>query len=191
MSLLLEQKQRFLEYLEIEKGRSAKTVENYDHYLNRLFAFVARETPRLPSTPFDSAQDEPLRMDHSGQASGDVESLTVDDLTEERVRAFRVAMNRKEPPLSQATQNYHIIALRMFLKYLAREGISALAAERVELAKHPKREVDFLEHDEVERLLSAPEGNGMRAKRDRAILETLYSTGLRVSELTALNTDSI
>ena len=156
-----ESKKRFLEYIEIERGRSPKTVENYDHYLSRLFAFIAKE--------------------------GNAEKLDLSDLTEEGVRQFRLWMNRQSPSLNQKTQNYHLIALRAFLKYLAHKGIEALAAERIELANQPDREVSFLEPEELERLLQAPEGVGMRAMRDRAILETLFSTGLRVSELCALN----
>lgn len=166
---LPELKKQFLEYLEIERGRSPKTVENYDHYLDRFFAYC----------------------DRGNDASQDGRQLTLKDITQETIRSFRVWMNRHEPPLSQATQNYHIIALRMFLRYLARRGIPALAAERLELAKQPQRSVDVLDSDEVGRLMKAPEGAGMRAARDRAILETFFSTGLRVAELVALNTGSV
>lgn len=164
---LLELKKRLLEYLEIERGRSPKTVENYDHYLDRFFRWLA---------------------DHARVSS---DSLTLPSFTEDGVRQFRLWLNRRSPSLSVKTQNYHIIALRAFLKYLAREGIGALAPERLELAKQPERTIDVLDPQELERLLSAPEGAARRAVRDRAILETLFSTGLRVAELVALNVDSV
>lgn len=166
-TLLVELHREFLEYIEIERGRSPKTVENYDHYLNRFFLWIAAE---------------------SGVSR---ETLALSSLNEEAVRRYRLWLNRQEPSLSVATQNYHIVALRTFLKFLARRGIPALAPERLELAKQPQRTVDFLETDELHRLLAAPSGSGMRAVRDRAILETLFSTGLRVSELVALDIDAI
>lgn len=153
--------------MEIERGRSPRTIANYDHYLARFFSWLKERLGR------------------------DEKALTVEELTEESVRQFRLWLNRQEPPLVTATQNYHIIALRMFLKYLARKGIPSLAPERLDLAKQPQRSVAFLDEEEVERLLKAPEGSQIRALRDRAILETLFSTGLRVSELVALDNDSI
>lgn len=157
---LEELKKHFLEYIEIERGRSAKTVENYDHYLERFFQWLGKE--KDPSS-----------------------------LTEEAIRKYRVWLNRIDPPLKRSTQNYHVIAIRAFLKYLARRGEDVVPADRIDLARQPEREVSFLDAAETERLLHAPEGMGMRAARDRAILETLFSTGLRVSELCALNIDSV
>ena len=108
-------KQEFLEYLEIEKGRSAKTVENYDHYLERFAESLAR------------------------QCAKEAENLVVADIAEKTIRTFRVELNRKEPPLSSATQNYHVIALRMFLKYLSRHDLTDVSVDRIELAKHSRR----------------------------------------------------
>lgn len=167
LNTLQEWKKDFLEYIEIERGRSPKTVENYDHYLERFFQWLSDDL-------------------HVSR-----ETLKPQDLTEDAVRQFRLWLNRKEPVLSVKTQNYHIIALRAFLKHCARRGVPALAPERLELAKQPERTIDVLEADELERLLKAPAGADRRAVRDRAILETLFSTGLRVSELTALNVDSM
>ena len=156
-------KTQFLEYLEIEKNRSPKTVENYDHYLSRIFDFLKASGP--------------------------------DDLTEEGIRKFRLHLNRLTDihgkPLKKITQNYHIIALRSFLKYLAKRDVKALAPEKLELAKQEDREVSFLEEGELEKFLKAPEGDSIEILRDRAILETLFSTGLRVSELISLNRDEI
>jgi site-specific recombinase XerD len=93
--------------------------------------------------------------------------------------------------LSKKTQNYYLIALRAFLRYLAKRDIKSLSAERIELAKVPERDLDLVSEEELERLLSAPNTNGLKALRDKAILELLFSTGLRVSELCSLNRDSV
>src|SRR3989344_5987114 len=154
---------QYLEHLEIEKNRSQKTLENYGRYLNRFFAFANVSNP--------------------GQ---------IDD---ELVRKYRLHLNRLVDTdgnsLKKVTQNYHIIALRNFLKYLAKRDIKSLAAERVELGKQEQREVTFLELEELDRLLNAPEGTGLDALRDRALLATLFSTGMRVSELCSLDRDKI
>lgn len=152
----------YLDYLEVEKNRSKKTRENYGRYLRRFLDWARIDSPR--------------------------------EITAELIRKFRLYLNRLEEgggaPLKKNTQNYHIIALRNFLKYLAKRDIEVLSAEKIELGKQPARQVEFLEVDELERLLSAPEGDSFKARRDRAILELLFSTGLRVSELCALNRDS-
>jgi len=150
-------KKEFLEYLEIEKGRSLKTVENYNRYLRRFFAFL---------------KDREMK-----------------EITDESVREFRLWLNRKE--LKRKTQNYYLIAIRVFLKYLAKRDIKSLAPERIELAKVSQRELDLITEDELERLLSAPGDEDLRQLRDSAVLELLFSTGLRVSELCALNRDDI
>jgi site-specific recombinase XerD len=155
-------KQEFLEYLEIEKGRSLKTVENYDRYLERFLAFADIKTAK--------------QID--------------DDL----VRRFRLWLNRQTTEsgtLKKNTQNYYLIALRVFLKYLVRREISSLMPERIELAKAGARELDLISQEELLRLLESPKGNDEKALRDRAILELLFSTGLRVSELCGLDRDSI
>ena len=100
-------------------------------------------------------------------------------------------MDEQGRPLKKVTQNYHIIAIRGFLKYLAKRDIKTIPAEKVELGKQEEREVTFLEPAELRRLLQAPEGTSLSSLRDRAILETLFSTGLRVSELCSLNRDEI
>ena len=159
-------KQDFLDYLEVEKGRSVKTVQNYDFYLKRFFAFAKISSP----------------------AAIDLES----------VRQFRLWLNRQTDrqgePLKKSTQNYHLIALRSFLKYLAKRDIKTLAAEKIELAKMAMRQVDFLEGNDLERLLEAPlksQAEKIIQRRDKAILELLFSTGLRVSELANLKKDNI
>lgn len=162
MSLKELQKQ-FLEYLEIEKNRSAKTVENYDRYLKRFLTLTGASKPS--------------------------------DITDDLVRNFRLKLNRATTAsggeLKKQTQMYHLIALRSFLKYLAKRDVKSLAPEKVELGKMPARSIEFMEGDELARLLVSPKGNAIEKLRDRAILELLFSTGLRVSELVALDRDSI
>lgn len=155
-------KQEFLEYLEIEKGRSLKTVENYDHYLTTF-------------------------IKQTGLT--DVKKVS-DDL----VRQFRLWLNRQagvSGGMKKNTQNYYLIALRTFLKYLVKRDIPSLAPDRIELAKVGGRELELLSATELTRLLNAPEGKDEKALRDKAMLELFFSTGLRVSELCSLNTDSI
>src|SRR3989344_2290550 len=160
---LKQLKTQFLEYLEIEKNRSPKTTENYDHYLRRFFDFAKVAQPQ--------------------------------QITEELIRKFRLHLNRLTAqdgePLKKVTQNYHIIALRAFLKYLAKREIKSVSPEKVELGKQEERQIDFLETNELERLLNSPEGSDLTNLRDKAILETLFSTGLRVAELCSLDRDKI
>ncbi len=155
----------FLEYLEIERGRSDKTVRNYNFYLKR-FANWAKDP-------------NPLQI------------------TSELVRKYRLHLNRdlagrEEAQLKKTTQNYHLIALRAFLKYLAKRDIKSLAAEKIELAKQGTRHVSFLEVEELKRFISAPDKDpSIVGTRDKAVLELLFSTGLRVSELASLKIDMI
>ncbi len=162
---LSELKRRFLEYTEIEKGRSLKTIENYDRYLTRFFGFLKSEDPAK--------------------------------ITDEAVRDFRLFLNRQKAgnlratgeTLKKKTQNYYLIALRSFLKYLARQNITSLPSDRIELAKVSDRQIDFITSEELRRLLDAPNGSDMKSLRDKAILELFFSTGLRVAELCSLTRD--
>ena len=165
MASLKQLKQQFLEYIEIERGRSVKTVENYDHYLTRFLGFIKTDDPA-------EIKDEPVRQ-------------------------FRLWLNRqlalndkaKTNTLSKKTQNYYLIAIRAFLKYLARQEIKSLPSERIELAKVGERSLDLITDGELSRLLNVPKGNDLKSIRDKAILELLFSTGLRVSELCSLTSD--
>lgn len=154
-------KREFLEYIEIERGRAVKTVENYDRYLTRFFAW--------------------------GQIT------EAKDITETKVREFRLWLNRQpgsnKDSMKRRTQNYYLIALRAFLKYLRKRDISSLSPEKIELAKVAERHLDLISTTELERLLQATVGTDERSLRDRAILEVLFSTGLRVSELCSLDSD--
>lgn len=156
----------FLTYLEVERNRSERTVKNYDFYLRRFFAWAKGIAP---------------------------EKITLDN-----VRQYRVWLNRYKDergrPMKKNTQNYHLIALRSFLKYLAKRDVKTLAPEKIELARMPERSVEFLDAPELERLLETPllggkagdGGYSLLQLRDKAILEMLFSTGLRVSELAGL-----
>ncbi len=115
------------------------------------------------------------------------EIKSVSDISEQNIRSFRVYLANPDINLKKRTQAYHVIVIRNFLKYLAREGIKTVTPERVELPQIPARQIKIVEYDDVERLLNAPQGNSIKALRDRAILETLFSTGLRVSELCSMD----
>ena len=157
---LKDLKTQFLEYLEIEKGRSVKTVENYDRYLMRFFNYAKVLAPK--------------------------------QVTEQMVREFRINLNRAagtSGTMKKNTQNYHLIALRAFLKFLRKRDVESLNPERIELAKTSGRDLDLITSNELGRLMKGPQGDELSALRDRAILELLFSTGLRVSELCSLSSD--
>ncbi len=156
---------RFLEYCEITKNRSDKTLENYHHYLGRFAGFAGADRK-------------------------------ISEIDPELINNFRLFLNRltdenRKPLLSVKTQSYHVIALRAFLKYLIRQDYDTLAPEKIELGKLPQRTVDFLEREELEKLFAAVDKSTIAGKRDYAMFRTLYSTGLRISELTALNREEI
>jgi len=184
MSSHLEQlKREFLEHVEIEKGNSLKTVNNYDHYLSRFFDFSKITEPK--------------------------------EIIDDKIREFRLYLNRQpgikikgqqSGTLKKNTQNYHLIALRSFLKYLMKRGITSLPPDRVDLAKIKERSLDLISIEELDRLLDAPtklfsqeelgkpnkiknEKDNLKILRDKAILELFFSTGLRLSELCSLNRD--
>jgi site-specific recombinase XerD len=151
----------FIEYLEVEKGRSSKTSENYRRYLERFIDFAGNE-------------------------------LTVDKITPELLRKYRLWLNRYEgdsgDELATITQSYHLIALRGFLNYLLKRDIPSLSPNKIELPKTHRKQVTFLHYDEVERMIDAvPDDDMVSHLRDRAILELLFSSGLRVSELVNLD----
>ena len=157
----------YLEYLEVELHRSQKTIENYNHYLDRFISFADAE--------FNVTQPEQITLDV--------------------VRKYRIYLHRHQTADKEtfrpSTQNYHVIALRNFLKYLAKMDIATLSAEKLEVGKNPEQPVEFLDPEEVERLLNAANGTHTSALRDRALLELLFSAGLRVSELVSLDREHI
>jgi site-specific recombinase XerD len=154
----------FIEYLEVERGRSPKTSENYRRYLERFIEFA-----------------------------GDID---VGSITPEKIRKYRLWLNRYSgeagDELAIITQSYHLIALRGFLTYLLKRRIKSLSPSEIDLPKIHRKQVTFLHYDEVERIIdSVPDDESPAHLRDKAILELLFSSGLRVSELVNLNRDHI
>ncbi len=164
---LVELKQQFLEYLEIERGRSAKTIENYERYLERFFTFAKIKKPA--------------------------------DITEEQIQKFRLYLNRQVgtkvgghfEPMKQCTQNYYLIAIRTYLKFLHKRGIKSLNPDRIELSKVPKQSPNPISPYELKKLINTTDKKTLEGKRDRAILELLFSTGLRISELCGLSINDV
>ena len=160
----------FIEYCEVEKGLSLKTQENYGRFLNKFFFW--------------------LKNNH-------LDTLTPDKLSEEIVWKYRIFLSRsidqvKHQSLKKSTQNYYLIALRSLLSFFIEKNISSLPPAKIKLAKdRSEREIKFLKLDQLEKLLSMPGEKNIIALRDSAILESLFSTGLRVSELCALNRDDL
>lgn len=163
---ILSVKRQFLEYIEIEKGRSLLTVRNYEHYLDRAF--------------FEMNADK------------------VKDITDEKLRLYRLTLNRSlgvkikgQTPgtMKKNTQNYHLIALRSFLKYCRKRNIEALTPDAIELAKVGARHLDLISVEELNRLIKSPDLATTKGLRDKALLELFFSTGLRLAELCSLNRD--
>ncbi len=155
--------EQFLEYLELEQNRSSKTIENYSHYLTRLSDFAGE--------------------------------IKVSDIDAEMVRKWRLWLNRlgtnTSEELSKTTQNYHLIALRSFLKFCAKREIPAMSADKIELARTTRPQVTFLNPEELDSLASQPSIDTQPGLRDRAIIELLFSSGLRVSELVSLDREHV
>ncbi len=153
----------FIEHLEVEGGRSVSTSINYRLYLERFIEFT--------------------------------DDTTVDKITPEVVRKYRLWLNRykneRDDELSLITQAYHLIALRGFLKYLSQRDIPSMAADKIILPKVVRKQVTFLHYDEVQRMIDAIDIHSEQGLRDRAIVELLFSSGLRVSELVNLNRDHV
>lgn len=165
----------FLEYLEIERNVSQLTIRNYAHYLERFRSFLSGPSP--------------------SPAGATVKSIPVSAITSESIRQYRLFLSRyvdeKGLSLKRVTQNYHLIALRSFLKYCLKRDIPVVAPDKIDLPKAESHSLKFLEREQVDRLLNMPEISKKEGLRDKAILETLFSTGLRVSELVSLNRDQI
>jgi len=153
----------YIEHLEVEGGRSAKTAENYRLYLERFIEFT--------------------------------DDTMVEKITSEMIRKYRLWLNRyknlQDDELATITQSYHLIALRGFLGYLSKRDIDSLSPDKIELPKVSRKQVTFLNYDEIERMLDTIDTNTESGLRDRAIIELLFSSGLRVSELLNLNRDHI
>lgn len=159
----------FLEYMELEKERSPQTIKNYDFYLHRFGGFAREKGVTKPK-----------------------------DIDQNLVKRYRLWLNQQTTPqgdiLKSNTKNYHLVAVRSWLKYLARRDVKTLAPEKIELGKTQERQIDFLDASDLEQFLEAPtkskQGKILKL-RDKSILELLYSAGLRVSELVSLKRDNI
>jgi site-specific recombinase XerD len=153
----------YIEHLEVEGGRSVKTAENYKLYLERFVEFT--------------------------------EDIAVEKITSEVIRKYRLWLNRyknyNEGELATITQGYHLIALRGFLGYLSKRDIASLSPDKIELPKVARKQVTFLHFDEVTRILDTIPLDDETGLRDRAIIELLFSSGLRVSDLVNLNRDHV
>lgn len=153
----------YIEHLEVEGGRSPKTAENYRLYLERFVEFT--------------------------------EDIKIENITTEIIRKYRLWLNRYKnvnaDELATITQSYHLIALRGFLGYLGQRDIATLSPDKIILPKVSRKQVTFLHYDEVERMISVIDIDSEAGLRDRAIIELLFSSGLRVSELTNLNRDHV
>ena len=158
---------QFLEYLQVERGCSPLTIRNYRHYLSRFI----------------------LWMDSQGIREN------IKDINPDVIRSFRVFLSNlpgeNKAQMSRRTQGYHVIAMRSFLKWLIKNDYAVMAPDKIELPKVEERQVKFLNGEQVDRLLNAPSLSTIQGKRDKAILEVLFSTGLRVSELVKLDRDNI
>lgn len=167
MSKLSTHLRSFLEHVEVEKGRSHLTVRNYEFYLQRFIEWAKDPDPV---------------------------SITLETIHNYRLYLNRLDSGDDGKTLKKSTQNYHLIALRSFLKFLMKRDVKTLTPEKIELAKQGTREVSFLEQEDLERLLNAPEASDASPivkARDKAILEIFFSTGLRVSELASLKRDQV
>lgn len=153
----------YLAHLQVEKGCSPLTLRNYRHYLNRFLSWFSAQT------------DNPT-----------IEAINLEMVREYRLHLAKLA-DRRGATLARKTQGYHAIALRSFLKWLAKNDFKVMAPEKIDLPKISERQVKFLSGEQVDRLLSAPSLSNITGKRDKAILEILFSTGLRVSEVVKLN----
>lgn len=160
--------QEFFEYLEIEKNVSPLTIRNYKHYLIRFFNWFRKSSSTL---------------------------ISASAINQNIIRKYRLYLSRfsdeKGLTLKRVTQNYHLIALRSFLKFLAKRDVKTISAEKIELAKAESKSLKFLRAEQIQRLLSSPSISTISGLRDKVILEVLFSTGLRVSELVKLHRDQI
>lgn len=160
-SEIARKSEEFLDYLSVERGSSPLTIRNYRHYLSRFYNWLKKENIRQE----------------------------LKDINQDIVRGYRVYLANLG--LGRRTQGYHAIALRSFLKWLIKNDYQVMAPDKIDLPKVEERRIEFMNGEQVDRLLNAPSLSTIQGKRDKAILEVFFSTGLRVSELTGLNRDKI
>lgn len=206
MKDLWQLKREFLEHCEIEKGQSKLTIDNYGRYLDRFLSWLQgteERKDRITEEQKDIGTEEQnnkrteerrnreMEEQRNGGEEEQSNKLMPDLITEESVRQYRLYINRLNTTdggeLKLTTQNHHILALRAFLRHLLSRGVTVLPPEKLSLAKTGEREINFLNKEEYIRLLNSPDTEDLEGLRDRAIMETLFSTGMRVSELTGCN----
>lgn len=175
---LTDYKLQFLEYVEIEKGRSQLTVRNYDHYITRFIDFVKQQKKSESPSAIDDRLMREYRLYLNRLEARPDTAVNI----KRRIGGYNKTLEKK-------TQNYHLIALRAFLKFLRKRDVEIYNPEKIELAKTEQRELDLISEKELDRLLSSPDITTITGLRDVAILELLFSTGLRVSELCGLDRD--
>lgn len=190
-------KREFLEYCELDKGQSELTIANYDRYLSKFLSWLKKQKLESGIKNQESNKKKIHNdIDNSSNVNCKLSStLCPEDIDQEAVRQYRLYINRLKDregkELKKTTQNYHILAVRAFLRYLAFRGIKSLSPEKISIAKTGDREITFLTNEEIKIILNAPDTKKLSGLRDRAILEILFSTGMRVSELVGLNLDNI
>lgn len=159
--------EQFLEHLEVERDASPLTIRNYNHYLKRFLSWLRKENIRR----------------------------NLEDINQEIVQQYRVYLSRlpdgKGSVLSSRTRGYHLIALRSLLKWLIKNDYKVMSPENIVIPRSSKKQIIFLTGAEVNKLLNAPSLSSIQGRRNKAILELFYSTGLRVSELVKLNRDQV
>ncbi len=160
--------QNFLEYLEIERNASKLTIRNYGFYLNRFATWMLEKHP-----------------------STDIRKINTGIVREYRAYLSRITDARTGEPIKQVTQGYHVIALRSFLRFLVRNDIETLSPEKIDLPRGESRSLKFLARDHMRELVDSIDVGSEMGLRDRAMLETLFSTGMRVSELVKLDREII
>ena len=165
--LFTEAHNNFLNYLEVIKNKSPKTVEQYDRHLRKFENFIIESLKK------------------------DIKKFNVENIILDIAEKFRSFLYEKNRTISIKTANAYMITLRSFLKYLEKKWIKSMSATAIDLIKAEERHVEFLNEDELERLFSKPNSETIIGSRDLAIMECIYSTGLRISELTALNINDI
>ena len=177
---------RFLEYCELDRNLSLKTVKMYGYYLNFFQTWLLLKNQR--SKIKDQSESEKIKVNEK--------DYDVEKITEEMIRGFRLYLshNYKNPykgELKRQTQNYFLVALRSFFKYLIRQKLSVISPEMIELGKARDRNIKHLSEEKLHQLFQAVETTDIIGVRNRTILEVLFSTGLRVSELVGLNRDQV
>jgi len=161
----------YLNFIEIEKNRSIKTRDNYNRYINHFLDWLSRYSKK------------------------NIDKLVPSDINLDSVREYRLFLNREitlhGDSRKRNTQGYYMIALRNLLRYITRRDIEVMSPDKIDLPKIPERDISIINEGELERLLGAPELSNLKGIRDKAILEVLFSTGLRVSELCSLNRETL